>query len=84
MPGLPPSGGKDRHYLHVPIPTFRAHEIEQLGNVNEDRLIRQSQFIEGHFCPMSAFHAPAMDGESSFASRSGISDCFRRLEHVAR
>ena len=40
--------------------------------MNEDRFIRQPQFIEAHFRSMAAFDAPAVDREAGFARRSGI------------
>ena len=72
--GLSASGWEDWHHVHVPASAFGADKIEQLGNVNEDRRIRQSQLIEGQLRPMAATVLLAIDCEARFASRSRLTD----------
>jgi len=72
MAGLSSSWRKDRHYLNVSASAFRANEIEQPGNVNEDRFVGKLDFIKGQLRPVAAFNAPAMNREAGFARRSGI------------
>jgi hypothetical protein len=74
MTGLAACRREDRHNLHVSASAFRANEIEQPGNVNEDRCIRKTDFVKGQLSPMAAFNAPAMDRETGFACRSGVAD----------
>lgn len=64
--GLSPDGrvvrerAKKSALSSVPASALHADEIEQLGNVNEDRFIGKSQFIEGHFRPMATRAAPGL------------------------
>src|SRR3954449_2318472 len=74
MTGLAACRREDRHNLHVSASAFRANEIEQPGNVNEDLCIRKTDFVKGQLSPMAAFNAPAMDRETGFACRSGVAD----------
>src|SRR3954447_25297896 len=81
MSGRSPLGRKYRHHLHIPASAFRANEIEQPRNVNEDGFIGELHFIEGHFRPMPAFDLPAMNREPGFACRSRMTDCLCRCAH---
>lgn len=79
MTGLPEFRRKDRHHLHVPALAFRANEIAQPGDVNEDRVIRQLQIREGQLRSMAAARALTVDGEPGFARRFCVAYRLRRL-----
>jgi hypothetical protein len=76
-----PAGAYPNVYLHIPASPFRANEIEQPRNVNEDGFVGELHFIEGHFRPMPAFDLPAMNREPGFACRSRMTDCLCRCAH---
>jgi hypothetical protein len=50
----------------------RSDRVNSTRNVNEDRLIGQLQFIEGHFPPIVAAHALTIDREAGFACSPGV------------